>query len=620
MTTVSSGSMRKFFRFVLLLVGALAALAAPAGAEGQNTLESSNPAAGETVTLAPTQLQLRFAQPVGGADAVAQMGLVLTCESKITNLGPPQLATDGVTVSAALTQVPDNGTCEVQWQLPDGSQGSFSFVSATQPTTTTLAPGDTIPGPTIPGVPGPETVTEPRLGGPIGLMRWLVYIAVSALVGGMLFVKFIWPEGVEYGVTERYFRMVSIATIAAMVVHIALVVARSSGEGIVSSFIPTNWGELLDSADGRALFVRFAAVCGLAWFAWITERIFEETYVAASTILLLLAVVTYGFDRASGRSLVLGIAMAMIHVAATTFWIGSALIVWRVILHGPGDEDLVHALRGWARIATPLTIAVVVTGAALTWRLDGLSLINSGHGRLVIAKVFVTGLLIFVSAAVRQFILRSLARAKALNERAVLRLKRPVGIELSLSFLVLAASSWLVSMRPPYILPDYDGPTVDYAIVSDMSGEDDFRVKLSMTPGNVGANQVLVELFGPERVQNFVITFTPANPDFPGYTFYVPLTRRGAALIGPEAGLKLNAPGQWNVSVKAVSTIGDLPELTTSFVIADGVTVTTVPRSGSSPTSEPSGTTIPDSTTLAPGTTVAAETTLVPGTTVAPSG
>ncbi|MFM9226119.1 MAG: hypothetical protein ACKOQ1_05755 [Actinomycetota bacterium] len=46
--------MRKFIRFVLLLVGALIALVAPASAEGQKTLESSNPAAGETVTRAPT--------------------------------------------------------------------------------------------------------------------------------------------------------------------------------------------------------------------------------------------------------------------------------------------------------------------------------------------------------------------------------------------------------------------------------------------------------------------------------------------------------------------------------------------------------------------------------------
>ena len=142
--------MRRLFTFLFVVLGALVSLGAPAFAEGQNSLESSNPAAGETITLAPTQIQLRFAQPVGGAEAIAQMGLVLTCESAITNLGPPQLAADGVTVSAALTQIPENGTCVVTWELPDGSSGTYSFVSATQPTTVAPEPGDTVPGPTIP--------------------------------------------------------------------------------------------------------------------------------------------------------------------------------------------------------------------------------------------------------------------------------------------------------------------------------------------------------------------------------------------------------------------------------------------------------------------------------------
>ena len=174
-----------------------------------------------------------------------------------------------------------------------------------------------------------------------------------------------------------------------------------------------------------------------------------------------------------------------------------------------------------------------------------------------------------------------------------------------------------MAMRPPYILPPDTGPKIDYAIVNDMIGDDEFRVRMSITPGNTGTNQVLVELFGPSRVQNFTITFTPASPDFPGYTLYVPLTRPGAALVGPEAGLAFNAPGQWTAKVNAVSTVGDLPELTSTFVIADGVTVTTVPRPGADAVT----TTTVASTTTAPP---AASTTTVPAagttSTSAPTG
>jgi hypothetical protein len=227
--------------------------------------------------------------------------------------------------------------------------------------------------------------------------------------------------------------------------------------------------------------------------------------------------------------------------------------------------------------------------------------------------------MLFVSAAVRQFILRGMQRAKSLNEKVVFRLKRPVGIEMSLSIVVLAASSWLMAMRPPYVLNPETGPRVEYAIVQDMTAKDDFHVRLSITPGDVGANRILIELFGPSRIQNFKITLVPTNPNFPGYTINVPITRPGAALVSEDAGLQLRAPGEWTATITGVTTIGDLPPMSTTFTIADGTTVTTLPKQGL----KKSTTTIAAATTTssvapAPATTVApAATTVAPTTSVA---
>jgi hypothetical protein len=124
------------------------------------------------------------------------------------------------------------------------------------------------------------------------------------------------------------------------------------------------------------------------------------------------------------------------------------------------------------------------------------------------------------------------------------------------------------------------GPRVDYAIVQDLEGKDDFKVRISITPGNVGANRVLIELFGPSRIQNFTVKMTPENPNFSGYTINVPITRPGGALIDADAKYLLRAPGLWKLEVTGVSTIGDLEVLTSQFIIADGVTVTTVPKQG----------------------------------------
>jgi copper transport protein len=575
--------MRRLSALFLALCAAVTLTSGVAHAAGDNTLESSSPASGESITLAPTQIQLKFAKPIGGADAISKMGLVLTCESKITNLGPPQLAADGVTVSAALTQVLSNGSCTVTWSLPDGSIGSFSFTSVVNPTTTvpSSTPGSDT---TLPGDSTGATATQPpRLGGPIGLVRWLTFLFVSAMFGGLMFVRFIWPEGVEYSITERYFRQVGIAAVALSYLLATLMAARQGDGSIAGALSPTSWGPLFETYEGRAAFVRFLAVAGLAYFAWITERIFEPISSTVVSVLLTMSVASYGFDRVTGRAVILGVLLAIAHMAAVAMWVGTIALIWRVILHGPGDRDLVEALNGWARIATTLTIVIVGTGAAQVWRIDGISLLNSGHGRVILLKSIVVGGLVFVSSAVRQFILRGISNAKSLNERAVYRLKRPVGVELSVSIFVLALSSWLMAMRPPYVLLRDEKPKVQYAIVQDMTGEDDFHVRLSISPGNVGVNTVLVELFGPARIQNFVITFTPDNPNYSGYTLNVPITRPGGAVITESTGFKLLAPGQWTATVKGVTTTGDLPVLSTKFIIADGVTVTTQPKQGLEP-------------------------------------
>ncbi|MEY3506300.1 MAG: hypothetical protein RI898_1053, partial [Actinomycetota bacterium] len=389
---------------------------------------------------------------------------------------------------------------------------------------------------------------------------------------------------------------------------------------IASSISPTSWGPLFETNEGRAVFVRLLVVGVLGYYAWITERVLEPTNVVPTTILLALMMISYGFDRATGRAVVLGIVVAILHMAFIAMWVGSISIIWRVILHGPGDIDLVEALRGWARLATPLTIGIVATGVFQVWRIDGISLINSGHGRLVLFKTLLVIAMLFVSAAVRQFILRGMQRAKSLNQKVVFRLKRPVGIELSLSIVVLAASSWLMAMRPPYVLNPETGSRVDYAIVQDMTAKDDFHVRLSITPGDVGANRILIELFGPSRIQNFKITLVPTNPNFSGYTINVPITRPGGALIAQDAGLLLRAPGEWTATVTGVTTIGDLPPMSTTFIIADGTTVTTQPKQGLKKTT----TTIAAATTStsvapAPATTVAPATTLAATTTTVPA-
>jgi hypothetical protein len=44
--------------------------------------------------------------------------------------------------------------------------------------------------------------------------------------------------------------------------------------------------------------------------------------------------------------------------------------------------------------------------------------------------------------------------------------------------------------------------------------------------------------------------------------------------------MNFKAPGLWTATITGVTTTGDLEPLTTTFVIADGTTVTTLPQQG----------------------------------------
>ena len=52
------------------------------------------------------------------------------------------------------------------------------------------------------------------------------------------------------------------------------------------------------------------------------------------------------------------------------------MLLARVVLAGPGEEDLVHAVRGFNRISGPAIVVTVVSGLIQLYRLDGGSLFS----------------------------------------------------------------------------------------------------------------------------------------------------------------------------------------------------------------------------------------------------
>lgn len=571
-------------RLVGTLCGALAlfSFAGPARAE-ENSVTSSNPAEGEAVDVAPTQIQMLFQNPIGGPEALAQVKIALTCNQRLVGLGQLQLGADGKTVSVPLIQLPDAGTCVVSWSIGTESSGTFSFVNnaaiptttadPTQPTTTVDPTATTVPGEENPD----DTVASaaPRLGGPVGLARTASFLFISAIVGGLGMIALVWPEGAEYTLTERYLRLMSVLAIASTYLLVSLVTAQRTGTSVGTAFTPTEWFELLSNPTGRGVFLRFVLLCAMVYFAWIPERILDPATRPPAMVVLVLLVATYGFDRTGGSAAAFGALLNSVHMALVFLWVGGALMLMRVVLAGPGEEDLLQALRGWCRLATPLIIALAVTGLLMVWRLDGSNILNSGHGRLVAFKSVLSVGLLVIEGAMRQYVLGRLNRDRVLTARAVFTLRKSATLQMSLSLVLLATSSWLMSMRPPNLLPEQTGPKITYAVRQEMKGDDGFHVAVSLKPGTVGVNELLIELYEPERVQRFVVKLTPVNPAYSGYEIAVPIERRGAAQVTLESGLQLKAVGEWKIEVTGATTTGDLEPLTSTFTLVDPAAVTT---------------------------------------------
>jgi len=547
------------------------------------------------VSVAPTQLQLVFVNAFTNPKDIEQMGISLVCNGNIVNLGAAQLGADVKTVSTPLTQVPSAGTCTVSWALPDGSSGAYNFTSAIAlPTTSTSSiPGGETPVTVVPGTASTASTSSwPRVGGPLGLFRTLSYVLIGTLFGSFALILFAWPEGVEYQVCKRFLRITWI--FAALVTFAVLVftTAQITGKGVTASLSPNAWRELTESLPGWGILLRCIFVGAVGFVAWNPERILDPGTQGISVASLVFMCLVFGLDRTGGRIEVLGHVNAGVHMLAVSMWFGGLVLLVRVVLIGSGDSDLVQAVRGFSRLA-PRAIAVVVfTGIVSTYRYDGFALLSNAHGRILLLKIAAVSFMTYAMFTSRFFIGSRLARASTLEMRPAAHLRRAVGSQATAGVVVLGLTAWMMSTTPVYFdtKPVSGGPV--YAYVQDLRN-DRFHVRFSVSPATLGPNQVLIELFEPQRIQEFTIRMTPKADGYDGYIIRVPLTRRGAALLGANGEFPLKAPGDWTIEINGTSTTGDLAPLAATLTIGNPATTTTV-------TSIAPVTTVTTTTPLAP--------------------
>jgi copper transport protein len=432
---------------------------------------------------------------------------------------------------------------------------TFSILNDTAPavaSATTTPPLGSAPPTTAPTADITPSTNAPAVesgsGGPLGLSRLLISLGVAVLFGSFVLIATAWPEGVEYILTVRFLRSAWLLTLAVAVFNTACVAARMTGKGIGSSLSPGAWGDLTDTTPGIAALARVIFVFLTGWVVLRPERVIDPATQMPALALPGLAVATLGFSRSGGQLAFLGYAAGIAHALAMAVWLGGLILLARVVLAGPGEEDLVHAVRGFARISNPALALTILTGFVQMYRLDWGEIFTSSHGRVLFLKSIAVGAMVFLGVAARQFIRERVARVDAMTGPLAVRLRRAVGIEATCGVVVLALTAWMLSLAPPKVAATSD-TTNGLTRVSITNESADVTIRFSAV---VGANAVRVEVDKPTTgIAGLAIVFTPPEgASVPGYILNVPLTAAGTANLPIEQGLPLGSPGVWTVTVR----------------------------------------------------------------------
>lgn len=595
---------------IALVVAVLAVLGmSSAPAHADNTVVNSSPSTGAVLDVAPDAIVIGFAEDLGEANTIA-----LDCEAEPVTLPQPEVV-DGNTLEVEITESIPSGTCTARWGVsntdgePNG-RGVITFVvenadpeggvvpdvGSTDPTSTTSPPTSTDATETPAEPPADEVVVvdfsvAEEGDATLGLFQFLSTLGIAVLFGSLVLITAAWPEGVEYLVTIKFLRLVWVVSMVVTVIFTGLAAAAVTPEGGGGPFSPGSWLDLIDAGwPGRAVLLRVVLLALAAWPAFRPERVIDPTTQLAALGIPGLCAAMLGITRTTGDWAALGVVMGILHALAMAIWVGGVVLLARVVLSGPGDEDLVHAVRGFGRVSTPAIVVTIATGLVQMFRLDGGALFQSGHGRVVVLKTVLVAVMIFVAFSARQFVTHRLNRAQQMSVPLADRLRRAFGAEAAIGVVILALSAWLLALAPPNINP---ASSVDYQVSqthTDEAGTLDVRVRL--TDSQIGLVGLEVEVIQPEEDLSglaIVLTAPPNDQNLAAIRQPVPLTESGFAVREEAIGLPISVAGDWTIQVVANTAGGPVESIAQIYKVTDetgeaATSEVTVPSSGAETT------------------------------------
>ena len=415
-----------------LCIAALAALTAPAAAWAHAALWSTTPRFRERLEWAPQRVALRFDQPV---KAFPNSIVVYTTAGRIVS-GAARNEQHAHVVEVPLHGV-SRGAYTVRWHALSGDghvvSGVYTFgvrVAAPPPTEAF-------------GASGPTRSEH--------VVRWLYFLALSLIVGGLGFRLLVLRGPVPSALERRFYLVAGLGVVGLLEVGIVAFLLRAED----ALQLPPGrllYGDLSSIAGGTrfglafiAMTLGYALVGALLFLGWLTERrpFLWAAFVLASGFASGLSL--SGHSAVDAGSSWLSQLADWAHLTAASLWAGGllqlAFVVWPT-----APELRRRAFLGFARLA-PLLIAVLL-GAGIylsVLRLPSVSdLWSQGYGRVLLVKLSLVALALAWGGA-HHFLVRPRLEWGGGGGRV----RRSLLGEGAVAMSVLLVAAVLVDSRPP---------------------------------------------------------------------------------------------------------------------------------------------------------------------------
>jgi copper transport protein len=400
-------------RRLLLAVGvvaiAVAGWAAPAF--GHAVLQSTDPPSGAVLSKSPGSVVLHF-----GEDVEVQFGSLRVFDARSRRVDTGNAYHPHGDGHAVAVDVPANlpsGGYVVTWRVVSADShpvhGAFTFqigaggagaaeASKAQATKLLAATG------------GSRTV-----GALFGVVRFLAFIALFVLVGGVAFVTGAWPAGARDRRTRRLLWGALIAATVLTALAIGIQGPYAGGLALTQMVKPSVVSSVLHTRFGEVYLARLAVLvlaAGPLLRRLLRPESLPRWWPPAAGVCGAAILVTPGLagHAGSGSLIALAIPFDVVHLAGAAVWIGGLAVLAAAALprrghqEPQGDDSMRAVVRRFSQWALVAVLAIAVSGGFAAWRQVGsLSAVTSTtFGRLLLAKTIIFAVLVSVATTSRR--------------------------------------------------------------------------------------------------------------------------------------------------------------------------------------------------------------------------